>query len=214
MANIVPPIGSKGLFLLRIPFVANPSIIYHVGAIRSFEELISRGIDPVKLVYTPAGLTDASYAEDAAAGALILTLLSDTLKPLYVPTTYVDSYPNMGVVPHSWLVATVDCGILPDTYDTTRLTQAIQRAVSEDIGVGSTVFIARAPTTDAITQDQYVQNLAARNAAIKNRTTDFVLLQTARSDIANLTQSNQALVDLVQQLQARIAELEGSAPGT
>lgn len=213
MANVIPPPGASGLFLLRVPFVANSNIVYHVAAIRSFEDLISRGIDPVALVYTPVGLTDAAYQEDLAAGALVISLLSPTTKPLYVPTTYIDSYPNMGTVPHSWIVATISCGMQADAYDTTRLAQAIQRAVSDDTGVESIVTFARAPTADAITQEQYVANLNARNAAIKNRSTTYADLLASQAREANLRQSNTALLDMIEQLQQRIDELEGSAPG-
>lgn len=214
MARITPPMNAKGLFSLRLPFAASPTTVYRVSAIRNFEQMVSEGDDPVSLIYTPVGLDNAAYQADLAAGASVIVLMSDTLKPIYVPDTYIDSYPNMGVVPHSWVVASISLGILPDTYDLTRLMQAIKTAVSDDIGVEPTVNIAVAPTTDAITQEQYVQNLNARNAAIKNRSTVYAELLKARAENTNLKQSQNQLFDMIEQLQARIDELEGSAPGT
>lgn len=214
MARITPPLNARGLFALRIPFVAADATIYRVGAERTFEELISAGIDPMKVVYEPVGLSTADYAADQAAGAAVIILMSDTKKPLYVPDTYIDSYPNMGVVPHQRVILAADLGMLADTYDLTRAIQAVGKALSDDIGVEAPVTVCVAPTGDAVTQEQYVQNLNARNAAIKNRTTDYALLLQSRDQVANLTQSNAQLVEIIEQLQQTLAELQGTAPGT
>lgn len=212
MAAVTPPIGSQGLFILREPFVTNSKLTYRVAAIRSFEELVSRGIDPVELVYTPVGLSSVEYRNDAQNKALIITLMSDTEKPIYVPNTYIDAYPDMAVVPHSHMVLTCSLGVLPDTYDTTRIQQAVKQAVSDDTGVEPTVFIAVAPLTEAITQTQYIQNLNVRQAAIKNRQTTYSKLLAAQSEIADLKQSEKSLLEIIDQLQERIVELEGKAP--
>jgi len=201
MARITPPVGVTGLFILRAPFVAVATVAYHTGADRTFEEMISRGLDPVKMVYEPVGLTDTEYQADVAAGAHVITLLSETQKPLYVPDTYIESYPNMGVVPHSWVVLTVSMGMLPDSYDLTRAVNAVKRAVSDDTGVESDVTIATAPVTQAITQEQYVENTAARNAAIVNRSTDYTDKLALQAQVDQLKQQNQELIAMIEQLQ-------------
>lgn len=214
MARITPPLGCKGLFSLRIPFIAQVNVVYRVGAESTFEEMLTRGLDPMALVYTPVGLSTAAYNADKAAGAAIITLLSDTQKPLYVPDTYIDSYPNMDVVPHSRVVMAADLGMLPDTYDFTRAMTAYGKAISDDIGVVPTIMLCVAPVADAITQGQYVQNVNARNAAIKNRTTDYAKVLVLQDQVANLTQSNAELVTVIEQLQQAIIDLGGTAPGT
>jgi hypothetical protein len=214
MARITPPLGTKGLFSLRIPFTALANIVYRVGAERTFEEMISQGLDPMALVYTPVGLSTTDYDADKVAGAAVITLLSDTQKPLYVPDTYIDSYPNMDVVPHQRVVMAADLGMLPDTYDFTRAMAAYGKAISDDIGVVPTIMLCVAPTADAITQEQYVQNLAARNAAIKNRTTDYAKVLVLQDQVASLTQSNAELVTVIEQLQQVIIDMGGTPPGT
>jgi len=213
MARLTPALGAKGLFSLRLPFVATATVVYRVGAEQTFEDMIKRGLDPQKVVYDPVGLSSVDYANDQAAGAAIITLLSDTELPKYVPDTYIDSYPNMGVIPHSRVVMAADLGMLPDTYDLTRAQQAFAKAISDDIGVAPNIVLCVAPVSDAITQEQYVQNLNARNAAIENRTTDYALLLQARDQIAALTQSNAQLIEIIEQQQAIIDELNGTAPG-
>jgi hypothetical protein len=213
MARITPPLGARGLFVLRAPFNAKATVVYRVTGERSFEDLINRGVDPMKLVYDPVSLVEADYQADVAAGAAIITLMSDSEKAIYVPDTYIDSYPNMGVVPHSWMVATVDLGILPDSYDLTRLTQSVKQAVSDYIGVESTVSVATIPTTDAVTQEQAVADAAARSAAIAIRTTPYAENLVLMAQIEAYKTAQATMIATIEALNDRIKDLEGSAPG-
>ena len=212
MARVTPPMNSQGLFILRSPFVAKGTVVYHVGAHRNFEDIIAAGIDPLSLVYTPVNLGQAEYDADKLEGATIITLYSATEKPLHVPDTYIESYPNMGVIPHSWLVAAISCGMLPDTYSTSALELALKEVVSDHTGIEGEVFITRAPVTEAITQEQYVQNLNARQAAIKTRTSTYAENIRLAAELENSRESEQRLIELVEQLQERIEELEGLNP--
>jgi hypothetical protein len=214
MARVTPPIGSEGLFQLRLPFTVNPNLSYRVGGLEEFSELTGRGFDVFKEVYDKAGLTQQNYQDDLAAGAVLVTLTNVSVKPVFVPDTYVDSYPNMGVVAHNWVVATASCGMLPATYDTTRLTQAIQQAVADDIGVSPTVTIAVAPTTDAVTQTQAAAASAARLAAIKNNSTPYAQILKLQEQVTTLQNAEATYIELIETLQAKVDELEGSAPGT
>ena len=212
MAKITPPMEVEGLYILRLPFKATPTVAYRVKAHRSFDDLIAQGEDPMELVYKPAGLDETKYAEDKAAGAFIISLFSKTEKPIHVPDTYIESYPDMGVIPHDWIVVSASCGMLPSTYDTTAMKQAVSDAISEHVGIPAEVFIGRAPVTSAITQAQYVQNLNARTAAIKNRDSTYAENIRLANELENQRADNSTLLELVEQLQARIAELEGTPP--
>lgn len=214
MARVTPPPGATGLFQLRLPFEAKPTLSYTVGAIRSFAEMISQGDDPMKMVYTPNQLTQADYAADQEAGAYVITLMTPSQLPLYVPDTYIVSYPNMGTVPHSEVVLCVPLGILPDTYDLTRAIQACQNAVEDDCGITTVVTAATIPTVDVVTQAQAVAAQAARAAAIKNKTTYYSQTLFLQEQIVNYKANEAAFIQLIEQLQDRIDELEGSAPGT
>lgn len=194
MARVTPPIGAKGLFKVRSPYAVSAAAIYWVGAVRTYEELIAAKIDPLTQVYTPVGMGQADYNQDIIEGAQVITLLSNVRPPLHIPDTYILEYPNMSIVPHSWIVCTVSCGILPDTYDLTRMQQTVAIAVSEYTGVQANVTISTAPTTDSVTEAAYLEAKAVRDAALLNKSTDFadkLLLQEqldkANSYIADLT---------------------------
>lgn len=212
MAHVIPPPGTKGLFLLRSPFATVEGLVYHVSAQRSFEDLIRRGIDPIELVYKPVGLGEAEYTADSESGAYVITLLTPSDKAIFVPDTYIDSYPDMGVIPHSWVVVSASCGMLPDTYPTEALEQAMKEVISDHTGVEANVFISRAPVTQAITQEQYVQNVAARNAAIKTRVSTYAENIALKKRNDDLEASELELLSLIEALQAEIEELKGTPP--
>jgi hypothetical protein len=178
--------GAKGVFLLKEPFVALASRSYTVIASRSFEELVARGNDPLSLVYAPVGLTNVEYQADIALGAQVIALKALDQDVMYVPDTYILSYPDMGVVPYSWTIASVSLGMLPDTYDTALLEEKVAAAVSDYIGVEPIVSIGRAAASDMITNEQHIQLTIARQAAIKSRDTDRQTALNAQATIATL----------------------------
>jgi hypothetical protein len=209
MARVTPPIGAKGLFKVRSPYVVSASAVYWVGAVRTYEELIAAKIDPLTQVYTPVGMGQADYNSDIIEGAQVITLLSFVRPPLHIPDTYILEYPNMSIVPHSWIVCTVSCGILPDTYDLARMQQTVAIAVSEYTGVQANVTISTAPTTDSVTEAAYLEAKAVRDAALLNKSTDFAdklvlqeQLDKANAYIGDLTTIvDQQEVTIVEQVQ-------------
>jgi len=209
MARITPPIGAKGLWKVRSPFVVSAAGIYWVGAKRTFEELIAAKIDPLAQVYKPAGLGQAEYNSDIVEGAEVITLLSNLRGPLHIPDTYILEYPNMSIVPHSWVVLTVSCGILPDTYDLTRMQQTVANAVSEYTGVVATVTPMLAPTIDSVTEADYLAAKAVRDAALQNRSTDFIEKQVLQEQVTQLTNhvaDLNAIIDAQNQLLTQRAQ--------
>lgn len=205
MARITPPLRVKGVFQLRTPFSASPSVAYTVTAIRTFEEIRARATDPMVLVYEPVGLTAADYAADIEAGAAIITLQSSTGAPIYVPDTYIESYPNMGNVNYSHLVCSASLGPLPDSFDTTLLAQVVSGAISDFIGVSPVVNIGRAELTTVVSSEQHTQLTAARQGSVNNRVTDRARALAAESLAASRLTKIQALEAMVTSLKAQLA---------
>jgi hypothetical protein len=205
MARITPPLRIKGVFSLRAPFSAKPGVAYTVQAIRSFEEIRARNSDPMTLVYGPAGLLKVHYDEDVAAGAAIVTLMSASEAPIYVPDTYIDSYPDMGNIEYSHLIASVSLGPLPSTFDTTLLKSQIANVVAGTIGVAPTVHIGVAALNELVSSETHAQLVAARKGAITIDNTD-----RSRALRAEDTVAKQALH--IQTLEAYILTLLAQIP--
>lgn len=173
MANIVLNTNTRGLFELRTPFVASATLEYTVGAVRTFDEIRAGNINVLDLVYTPVGLGATELAQDQKAGASIITLLSKTASPIYVPSTYIARYPETDYVPYSRLLVAANIGPLPDSYDTALLEQAVADAISGYVGLEPDVKIARLATTGVVTTQESVVQEQARDARIRYRETAY-----------------------------------------
>lgn len=204
MARITPPLNAKGLFTVAEPFqsLVLPSVSYTVTAVRSFTEIRQRGSDPLELIYTPVGLTRTAYDEDLRNECLVVTLQSESGKPIYIPDSYITSYPNQGYVKYSHLVVSASLGALPDNFDTTLLKQVVGSVISDYIGVVPTVTVGKAGLSATLTDTQHQINETARQAAIQNRQTDRARAIAAEAQVQQLQLK-------VQALQARLDQLTG-----
>lgn len=202
--SMIPPPGTRGLYSLKAPFKTEPAVLYTCAAIRNFPDLQNHGEDVFALYYEPLNLTQADYAADRASGAYLVTLTSDTTAPLYVPTSYILSFPNLSSQPYKWIVLSVSCGMLPDSLDLTFAKDQLAATLSDVIGTTVTVQVGSAPYTGVVTPDQHQVLEAARQAMIKNRTTDY-------AHVVRLTDVNASLTQRLAILEA-LCKKEGILP--
>lgn len=202
MAFILPPLETKGIYVLKSPFTAAADTVYTTQAHRTIEEMIDRKLDPFELVYQPNGLTQDQYQQDKDEGVVIVTLMSADKPTILVPNRYIETYPNMGVVPHSHVVMVADCGMLPDHYDLSLIESAIQSVVVETTGVVVEVKSAVVPTSDAISEAQYAQLLAARQAAITTREDPYAKILELNQQLQDSQDTITELLRLIEELQA------------
>lgn len=207
MARITPPMNISGAFLLRTPFVADPAKSYTVTAHRSFSELIVRGQDPLKLVYAPVNLTATAYAEDQMEGAIIIALRDNSGNVMYVPDTYIDRYPGLGSVPYSRLIGVVDLGMWANYRDLDDVLASLKEACKGNLGVDVQVTLARASTSNVVTEEQHTQLLAAREAAKTNN-------ETSTATITRLSDAIIAKDALIAEQELLIKALAAQIPST
>lgn len=188
MAGVTPPLLTKGRYTLITPFTALPTTLYTCAAIRTMQECQIHGEDVLNDIYIKAGLTKADYDRDSKAGAKIVTLLSDEATPIYVPDSYIESYPNYDAVPYSHTVLSIDLGALPDYVSLANLQLEISALTSDVVGKESKVTVHRGASTGLVTPVQHETAEVARVAAIKRRT-------TYRAENVRLTNENAALVE-------------------
>ncbi|MNH85384.1 hypothetical protein D3C73_378250 [compost metagenome] len=184
MARNTPPMNISGPFLLRAPFVADPTKSYTVTAHRSFSELIARSQDVLKLVYNPVGLTATAYVEDQIEGAIVIALRDSAGNVLYVPDTYVESYPGLGSVPYSRLIGVVDLGMWANYRDLDDVMASLKEACKGNLGVDVEVTLARGSVTNSITEEQHIQITAAREAAKTNNETSTATIIRLSDELA------------------------------
>lgn len=188
MSALIPPPGTRGLYSLKAPFKTEPAVLYTCAAIRGFNDLQNHGEDVFKLYYEPLNLTEANFATDRANGEYMITLTSDAYAPLYVPSSFILSFPDLSSQPYKWVVLSASLGMLPDALDLTFAKDQMAAALSNVIGATVTVQVGSAPYAGVVTPEQHQVLEAARQAKINNRTTDYARVVQLTADKASLTQ--------------------------
>jgi len=199
MARMTPPLLTKGRYTLVSPFVAEGTVLYTCTALRTFAECEVAGEDVLTDVYLKYNLSQTEYNRDLAKGALLVTLMSETQPPIFVPDTYIESYPNLSDVTYNHIVLTASLGAVPDFLNLEFLKAQMRSLISDVIGLEPTVQVARAISSGIITPEQHEAMEVGRQSAIKLRTTDRANAIVLQKKCTRLEEQNKILVELLQQ---------------
>lgn len=172
MAKMTPAMHAKGLFQLKAPWPAQLQAIYEVIAIRSFTDFIKKGESVYDLFYRPLNLSQQDFDNDAAEGAHIVTLRSSTAATIFVPDTYILSYPALDTVTYTRIVLSVDLGPLPANVALDHLKTTLASAASDITGNVATVKEHAVPYAAIVTESEHATLESVRQAAVTNRTID------------------------------------------
>lgn len=209
VTSLTPPINAKGLFTVSAPYQTtpgsgdvsriDPGVIYEVEAIRTFQDLQALNVDILGRVYTPVGLTQAQMDTDVLSAANIVTLQGPGLPPVYIPSTYITRVPDDSAIQYEYIVMSMSLGALPSSIveQLTQVQQEIKATISDLIGVEPSIAIAVAPSTNAVTAEQYRLNELNRINAIKRRTTEH-------AQVLSLTAENAQLRAIIADYEKRI----------
>ena len=197
MSLNVPPIGTRGLYSLKAPFSTLPNELYECGAIRFFKDVENQGLNVFKRYYEAYGLTQTDYQRDQTANAVIVTLISDTKAPIYLPSSYILAFPGLTSVQYQHVVLSASLGPLPTTLDLTFVKDQVAAAIAATTGVTPEVFENVAESTGAVTPEQHDALEAARQAAITISTTDRAQYLEERAKRIVLQEKLTALEQLV-----------------
>lgn len=188
MVNVIPPNGTKGRWEVKAPWTVRPGTLYTLGAVRFFVDIENNGVNVFETYYGPMGLSREEFNADKRAGVSMLTLLSDTESPIYIPSSYVTAYPSLDSVAYHHVVLSASCGALPVTTNLEFLQTQVANVISDTIGVTPEINIGVVPLLSVVTPIQHETNEAKREAAIGNRTTDYARLAEEQQKNALLSQ--------------------------
>lgn len=198
VTSLTPPINTKGLFRVNAPYQTtagsgdttkiDPGIIYEVEGIRTFQDLQALNVDILGRVYTPVGLNQSNMDNDILANANIITLQGTGVPPVYIPSTYITQFPDDSAIQYEYIVMSMSLGALPSSIvsQLTQVQDVIKADISDLIGVEPTIAIAVAPSTNAVTAEQYRLNEINRLNAIKRRSTEHAQVLALTAEVAQL----------------------------
>ncbi len=206
--SIIPMLQASGLYTLSAPWntALLPSINYTCIGIRSLRELVAGGEDPFTLYYAPMGLTQAQYNTDLQNQVCMISLQASNNSMVYVPSSYIASFPDGGGVPYRVMLLSISLAAIPDTLNLYSITQKIEADVLDYIGVTSTVRSVAISPVMLLNQADAASTEAARLANITTSTTDAAALIAMTAKYTSAVQQINELESYI------IAVSGGSAP--
>ena len=194
--NLIPPIGAAGLYKLSAPYntTVNLNISYACMAVRKISDIIALGMDAFKTYYEPYGIDKTTYENDLTSGVCIVSLQSNGGLWVYVPSSFIESYPQVNGVSYASMAMMVHLGALPDSLNLGFLRNTVSDVVKATLGVIPDVQMVVTSPKTLVSQDNHMAAETARLQSVSNNTTDY--------------SSSQKYQDENAQLRARITQLE------
>lgn len=199
MASLVPPYGARGIYSLKAPYdrLLNQGELYTCGAIRNFRDIENSGKDVFKTYYEPHDLATSAFNTDRKNDVVIITLLSDKVAPVYVPSSYILAFPDLSNRPYQRVVLSVDLGPLPDALDLTFVKGQVATAVATSFGVQPVVNVAVAAMSGVVTGEEHEAREVARQARVTNNVTDYAKFLAAEQRNAELAERLRIMENIV-----------------
>lgn len=187
---LIPPVGTSGVYKLASPFntLLQANMSYRCDAVRRIADFLEVGLEPFVEFYEPRGLTKAAYDLDLQNQVCIVSLVSAGGHWVYVPSTYILSYPDINGVPYAVMVLGLELGAIPNYKDLTGLKQAIANLTRDTIGITPTVREVAISAVQKLSQADHDALENAREAAINNSQTDRAKLFAAQAELTALRQ--------------------------
>lgn len=202
--DIFPQLGVSGIWTLLAPYENDlvPNAEYTCVAVRKISDIVAQGGDGYSDYYEkPHGLSFARYEEDLAKGVAIVSLQDSGGQVIYIPNTFIASYPSTDGVPYRRTSIALKLSHIPKGLDISLLLTAIIDASLDKIGVVATASVVATATTKLIDQDTHRALEAQRKARIASNSTDLAkyLAEKTRADA-----QAQRILELEAALKARM----------
>lgn len=183
MANgqrVTPALNSRGLFEVDHPFRLREKQVYEVIAIREFPDFWAEHVDVFETYYEPYGLTEKDYERDRVAGAAIVSLLGEE-GVLFIPDTYILSYPELGYADYQHVVLSVSLGALHRKRNLSGLKKEVGELISGYLGIKPNVNIHVGPVKEQLTLQEAQTLESVRKGTITHANTAELQARKARA---------------------------------
>lgn len=197
--NVIPTIGSSGIFVLKTPLdnLITSSEKYTCLALRKITEYIANNEDVKDIAYIQNGLTESDYNIDYMNNVIIVSLQSETGHWLYIPSTYIESYPLTNGIAYRAVMIGVSLPSIPANKDLSSIEASISNLIVDNLGITPIVKTVETSRVVLISKELHEETELERNIVINNTTTD-----TARYN--KLLQEHQDALDKIAALETFI----------
>lgn len=191
--GIVPPLNLSGTYTVKAPFVLATGVTYSCIAQREYKDLVINNVSVYDRFYSPYNISRAEYEADVKNNAVMITLFSDDAPTVYIPSTYITSYPDLSAVTFRHRVLSISLGAIPDTMPLDDFISKVGSLSSDVLGVIPTVTQHSVSLSTTVSTQAANAFEAARQARIKDRTSEHAQLLAAQAENNDLRQRNALL---------------------
>jgi len=192
--NVIPAWKAAGSFEANNPFdaVVNKDTYYTIESTSTISEMQGRNIDLYTVIFKPAGIAQEDYQSIVdginSAGGGILTLIAKDGTRVYLPTTYLKSFPLTDGISYERLCLVADLGSVPPTLKT-RIDDVlthVKNYIELHVGIeNATVQLGTVPLVGYVTAEQAAVFEATRQTAIANVKNDVLTIADQATKIAS-----------------------------
>lgn len=190
--GILPTIGAKGIFRLKAPFDTKllPNVSYECVAVRELIDVLSAGVDVYAKHYEPNGISEAEYQKHLQDDVCLISLRTDAGIWLFVPSTYILSFPGMSGVKYANLILGVPLGAIPDTLNLEIIKKKISDLVQGELGITSGIEEIVVSQIEVLSKEEHERLENARKTKVVTQPSDYTRIKTLEAENQVLTSKN------------------------
>lgn len=200
MADQIPAIkiifttGLEGSFELTAPFTnaVRPNARYTVRSIRCLSSIIADGEDP-RSFYESYNVPDIDYIRDLQNDVAIIGIQAVTGEYVYVPQSFIASYPMISGVSYRPLSVVLPLGMIPDDQDLTNLQAKADILVADLLGIESTSRLVVVGASELHDENAHQRIMLERANMVKVSESPAAMVVRLERENARLREENAAL---------------------
>ena len=192
--DIIFSVGIEGSFELLTPFAnaVRPGARYVVREVRTMSSIIASRENPRDL-YDQYEVPEADYVRDLQVDMVILGLQATTGEWVYVPQSYVGSYPQVSGVSYRPLAIVAPLGSIPDDQNLESLLQYVNTAVMRELGIETSAVISAVGAAELVPPEEHTRITNARKARVTSTETAAAVTVRQERELNALREENALL---------------------
>lgn len=196
---ITPEIGAAGKYKYKAPFdtLGNNQTEFTCISVRTLTDCLSLGENPFKKYYEPHGLTEEQYRSDVSEGASIVGLQSTVGTSLYIPNSYLLSYPDVSGIRYVNIVLGADIGAIPETLNLEVLCTEVQDVLYTRLGVKPEVKPVITSQPALVSYEDHEKMERIRSSTVQEDKSLTAQILELKSQISQLTVQNLAMANYI-----------------
>ena len=198
---VIPSLGMSGYFKLKTPF--NSSLVenerYTCRAVRGIGDYLANNEDIYTNIYKANGLTETEFNSDCASGMYIVSLQSTKGQWIYLPASYILSFPITNGVEYHNLMIGISLGAVPTTKDISAVKTNLRNVIYDQLGIEPEIKEVQISKAVLIPQEQHETIETIRTSRITQQ-------MSASSKVTKLESDLDTALEKIKILEAAIIE--------